>query len=278
MSVAEIIRAHRDVPWGRIEFEQRPPNRAGFEYRAYHVVGLDGRRTRCVSVTTFLGALAKPALLDWREDMGAQGALEAERSGALAGVSVEDAADWLRANGMDAGTRAREAARRGVDVHEVLENYLSTGEAPNPADHPADHRGYIRGLVRWLLWAERHGLEVEATERLVAHPELRYAGRLDLRARLHGLSRVIDLKTNRHGRVWDDHHFQPVAYAVADEACGAEPVHDCLIVAVGPDGSFEQMRACSDPADFMAVLDMYRRLARLRADVKAERERLEAAA
>jgi hypothetical protein len=73
--------------------------------------------------------------------------------------------------------------------------------------------------------------------------------------------------------VWPEHHYQPVAYAMADVECGAEPPYQCLIVAVGPE-DYEEMRACVGPADVKAVIDMYRRVQRLEATIRSERERL----
>ena len=269
------ILLHRDVPFGRIEFEHHTTGAR--EYRAYHLRDLDGRRRRMVSVTSFLGILHKQALLRWYEETGMRNAIAAERAGTLADIGLDQVVDYLRKNEMGAEHAAKIAAHRGTSVHAALETYFRDGTVPNPARYPPDARPYIRHAVRWLLDAERRGLEVEDVERLVAHPGYDYAGRMDLRARLGGLPYVIDWKTNRHGRVWDEQHLQPIAYAVADEKCGAEPVHGCLIVAIGPNG-YEEMRSCAEPADFQAILDVYRRLGKLRNAVKAERHRLEAVA
>jgi hypothetical protein len=268
MSGAEVIRLSRVVPYGVVEFEQRPNG-----YRAYHVTTLDGPRRRLPSVTTILNVLAKRALLDWYEQMGIESALELERSGALVNVAVADATEILRANKLGARGHLRAAQDRGLSLHKLLQDFADTEAAPNPALHPPEYRGYIKALVRWLLKAEKRGIEFVEVERVVAHPTLGYAGRMDVRASIKGFPFIIDLKTNRQGRVYPDHHYQPVAYAVADEACGAEPVHDCLIVAIGPDGDYDEMRSCASPADWLAVLDVYKRAAELSKAVNHERKR-----
>jgi hypothetical protein len=270
----ERIRLRRQVPFGLIEFEQDPPRDNGYQHRAYYVTA-DGKRARAVSVTTFLKVLDKPALTRWREDAGIRGAIAAERSGLLKEVGIDDVATVIRDNKMGSDAALGAAVTRGLDIHRLLELYVTEGLVPNPADHPPEHRGYVRSLVRWLLSADARGLEVEASERLVAHPKLGYAGRYDLRARLNGFSHLIDLKTNRHGRVWKEHHYQPVAYALAAVECGEEMPHKCLIVAVGPEG-FEEMRACVGPADVKCILDAYRRDQKLEAALRAERERMAA--
>ena len=270
----ERIRLRRQVPFGLIEFEQDPPKDNGWQHRAYFVTA-NGKRERYVSVTTFGKVLDKPPLDRWREDTGVRNAVAAERAGLLKDVLIDDVADVIRTNRMGSEAALDTAVTRGLDLHRLLENYVTEGTVPNPADHPPEHRGYVRSLVRWLLSADARGLQVESSEQLVAHPKLKYAGRYDLRARLGGFPYLIDLKTNRHGRVWPDHHYQPVAYAMAAIECGEESPHQCLIVAVGPEG-FEEMRACCGPADVKTILDAYRRQQKLETAIKQERERMAA--
>jgi len=274
----ERIRLRREVPWGLIEFEQDPPKQNGWQHRAYFVTPADKRRReRYPSVTTFGGVLDKPALTRWKEDTGVRNAIAAERAGLLKDIGIDEVAGVIRDNRMGSEAALGAAASRGTDIHALIERYFTDGAVPNPADHPPEHRGYIRGAVRWLLSADARGIEPEASEQLVAHPDLRYAGRYDLRARLGGLAHIIDFKTGK-GIVWPDHHYQPVAYGMADAACGAEPVHGCLIVAIGPEGTYQEMRSCADEHDVRALIDVYRRVQRINAAVKAERERLEALA
>jgi len=266
----ERIFLARDTPIGRIEFEQRPPARTGYTYRAYHLNELDGRRTRKPSVTTILNDLAKPALMSWYEEQGVRAALTAERAGQLQGVEIDNAVDVLRARKESAKDVARAAAQRGWNIHAVLEAYSRTGQAPNPIDHPLEHRGYIRGLVGWLLADDP---QPEMIEGLVAHPSLGYAGRFDLRAQIEGSgSCIVDLKTSRTGAIYREAHLQAVAYAVADEICGGGPVDDIILVGVGADGSFQRMRGQAGPADWGAVVALHKRLKRLDELLRAERK------
>lgn len=266
----EIMSLRREVPFGLIEFEQREG------YRAYHVT-VDGKRERFVSVTTFGNVLDRPALNAWREDTGIRNAVAYERAGRLTDLELDAVAPFIRDNALGSEAGMKAATTRGLDVHRILEAYVTTGDVPSLAAFPPEHRGYVRQLLRWLLSAEDRGLEVEATERLVAHPKLKYAGRYDLRARLGGLSHMIDLKTNRHGRAWREHHLQVVAYAHAAAWCGEEEVHQSLVVAVGPD-DYEEVPAVAAATDVKAVLDAYRRMQKLDGAIRAQRDRLKAAA
>lgn len=268
----ERIRLRREVPFGLIEFEQDPPGENGRQHRAYYVTETGGKRKRLVSVTTFLRVLDKPALNRWKEDTGIRNAIAAERSHLLKDIALDDVAGIIRNNKMGSEAALSTAATRGLDIHKLLEDFVTKGTVPSPADFPPDHRGYVRQLVAWLLTAVDRGFEVEAAEQLVAHPKLGYAGRYDLRAKLGGFSYLIDLKTNRHGKVWSDHHYQPVAYAHAAIACGEEPPYQSLIVAVGPE-SYEEMPARVSPGDVKKVLDTYRVVQKLDAAIRSERER-----
>lgn len=267
----ERIRMRREVPFGLIEFEQDPPSENGRQHRAYYVTPKGGKRKRMVSVTTFLRVLDKPALVRWKEDTGIRNAIAAERAGLLKDIGIDDVAGILRNNKMGSEAALATATTRGLDVHKLLEDFVTTGAVPSPANFPPEHKGYVRQLVAWLLSATDRGLEVESSEQLVAHPKLGYAGRYDLRARLGGLSYLIDLKTNRHGRVWPDHHYQPVAYAHAAVESGEEPPYQGLIVAVGPD-SYEEMPARVSPGDVKKVLDCYRVVQKLDTAIRQERE------
>lgn len=275
MATPERIRLSREVAYGLIEFEQDEPQANGYQHRAYYVTENGGKRKRMVSVTTFLRVLDKPALTRWKEDTGIRNAIAAERAGLLKDIAVDDIASILRDNKMGSEAALATATTRGLDIHKLLEDFVTKGAVPSPADFPPEHKGYVRNLVAWLLSATDRGLEVEASEQLVAHPKLGYAGRYDLRAKLGGLSFLIDLKTNRHGRVWPDHHYQPVAYAHAAIESGEEPPYQCLIVAVGPE-SYEEMPARVTPGEVKKVLDCYRVVQKLDTAIKQERERVAA--
>jgi genome maintenance exonuclease 1 len=69
-------------------------------------------------------------------------------------------------------------------------------------------------------WWQGNGGEHLRSEEAVFHPEHRYAGRVDLVARLGGRLVVVDLKTS--ARVYPEHLLQVGAYALALRAEGVE--------------------------------------------------------
>lgn len=175
------------------------------------------RRQRVPSVTTILRETwPKPQLLEWYAKHG-------ENTKTVLGV----------------------ASARGKSVHAFIEDYLRTGTPPSLSDYEPELRPYIQGAAAFL-WD--YDPEPEAQELLVVHPELFYAGRYDLRAKLNGKSVLLDFKTNSHGRVYAEAHVQAHAYAIADERCGADPVDGKLLVGIGQDGNYNVVQGveCAD--------------------------------
>jgi hypothetical protein len=229
----------RELPDGAlIEFEERLTG-----FRAYWYTGPTpgAKRERLPSVTTILGEIMpKYALLDWYEARGAEAALFLARRGLLDHVEPVDAIEAIRENGMGAKSSAKHASDRGKRIHKILEVYALTGAVPNPADYPEEDRGYIKGLIRWILKADPQVRDSGGVERLVCDGERGYAGRLDLRCCVYGMSDdfIVDLKTNRKARLYPSASLQVAGYHQADVKCGAAPALGGLLVAVGPDGTF----------------------------------------
>lgn len=271
----EEIRLLREIDGiGTVEYVQRARSR-GYWWRP---AGSD-RRERMVSVTTVLGVLAKPALIRWAEAQGAAGAVRAERMGELDGVEPEQAVERVRTLGLGADAARDEAAGRGLDTHAVLEAWMTEGRPPNVAEFEPEVRGYVQGLASWLV---EHDPELVWSERVIAHPDQRYAGRADLRARIDGRDVIVDLKTSRSGRSYPEAHIQVAAYAAAEVACGEDPPDGTMVVCVGPDGSFEAIAGCAAPDAFERVLAVHRLMGDVRgrlADARrANRESEEVAA
>jgi hypothetical protein len=253
------ILLRRELPdGGLLEFEERV---SGFRAYWYTAAGSKSRK-RLPSVTTILGAvMPRHALLEWYEARGAAGALILARRGMLKGVEPDDAIETVRLNGLGGKATAGSASNRGRRVHKVLEDYLTTGSVPNPAAFPEEDRGYLRGLIRWILKADPEPVEVE---RLVCDPKRGFAGRLDVRARVHRMSDefIVDLKTNRRATIYPSACVQVAGYHNADVASGARPALGGLLVAVGPDGSFAEGYAPIEAWDVWdAALNLYRELA-----------------
>jgi hypothetical protein len=252
----------RDLPDGRfVTFQESP--------RAYHLCDpANDKRTRCVSVTTALGVLNKPAVIRWAEAQGAAGVVRAIRMGEIDPMIhlPDEAIGIVRTLKLGADAAKDRAADRGLTIHDALQTYCNTSELPSPQDLAMDARPYLRGLSRALLALDPTPIHVE---RIVCHPELGYAGRLDLLAEVDGLRTLIDVKTSKSGRGYSEAHIQSVGYASAEQSVG-EPWPDRIVVlGVSPDGEF-CADDCTAPRDaFEKVLAVYRLLADVRRPLDA---------
>ena len=215
---------------------------------------------RLVSVTTVLGILAKPALLRWSEDWGARGALAAVRMGELDPKVHHDdeAVGIVRTLGLGADAAKSKAATRGLTVHDSLQSWAEGGDLPDPADMDPEHRPYLRGLMNALL-----ALDPEPTvvEQVTCHPELGFAGRLDLRAIVDGQDTILDLATNISARGYPEKHVQCRGYESAEMALGAPPADRIIIIGVGAEGQFNADECTAPFGAFERVLEVQRMMA-----------------
>jgi hypothetical protein len=215
------------------------------------------KRTRYPSTTTLLDSICpKDGLPHWSEARGIEGAVEAMHRGLITPSTLPvDAVKVVRSNRLGAEAIRDTAAGRGLNVHDCLEQYMTTGRAPKLAEHHADHHGYITALTKWLLHAKP---EPVAVEQLVCSPEDGYAGRLDLRAQIGGLLTTVDLKTQERAGIYRGAHLQVGMYERAAIRCGDEPASRCIVVVVAADGEYREMEATHAPALVDAALAFYR--------------------
>lgn len=229
---AEDVTVARELPGiGLLEFVQSEKSRAYWLTPDGHT-----RRTRLPSVTGILrDTWPKPQLLEWYAREGA-----------------------------NAATVLSAASVRGKAVHRFIETFLTTGELLAFDDFPPEYRGYLTGAARFL-WETDPRPMPGGVERLVCHPELRYAGRPDLVALIDGAVTLVDFKSNPKGVIYKEAHVQTVAYVNADHRCGGEPIERTLLVGLGDDGSVNPVPGNLNEAKKVwgAVLDFHGQLKRL---------------
>jgi hypothetical protein len=199
------------------------------------------KRQRLVSVTSLIDSiLPKPGLLHWSEAQTAEGMLTLLRAGELhPSLTAAEALAAMREAKIGAEGVSTTAARRGVDVHALLERYARDGTWADPVGLlDVDDYPYAHALNDWLRKYRPEPLEIE---QLVADPEHGYAGRLDLIATIDGQRTLVDLKTSEKAAIWDAAHLQTRAYSNASLVCGDDPCDRILIVVVAKDGTWREM-------------------------------------
>jgi hypothetical protein len=113
-----------------------------------------------------------------------------------------------------AAQRMREEAReRGTFVHDIVEALILDAPLPDFTDQP-DVAPYADAFVDWCIQWQPRFLAAEAT---VAHPELGYAGTLDICAYLPALGRVLDIDVKSGKNLDADMVVQLAAYRECSE-------------------------------------------------------------
>lgn len=221
-----------------------------------HAYSLDGRRVP--NVTTIIGGgLPKGALVDWAARVVAE--FVATEPAAVESMRATGWEPMVKALAAVPNQRRDEAAARGTKFHDLAE-IISGGEQVHVPPAMAD---MARGFVAWL---DRFNPEVVMAEVPVASRRYRYAGRLDMLARIPGRGLgLYDVKTSRG--VYGDTALQCAAYARAEFYLGPDgsevpmpPVDTIGVIHVTDQGTELYDLGPIEPAwhEFQACLATYR--------------------
>jgi hypothetical protein len=177
------------------------------------------------SVTTILGALAKPALIGWaakeeRRAVIASSYAVYEETVSSGGGTPVDFATWEQDVNLMLGPQKahqklmREAAEIGTDVHAYIEATLRRELHPDePLPEDPTHLKVQECIDKWWDWRQETNLKPVAIEKRVASQDYGFAGSLDLLAEVDGELAVIDFKTGK--AIYAEAYLQNIAYRLA---------------------------------------------------------------
>ena len=204
------------------------------------------------SVTTVLGVIGKPALLNWYAKM------EREMVMKVAGELYQDApaqpkmapAAWtttmqLRLSKEKAGQKElAKAAEIGSQVHSLIEWTLraSLMQQAGPSPRISDKAQWA--FMAWEDWRRSVNLKPIFVEQVVWSNTYGYAGTLDLLAEVNGKLTVLDWKSGK--AVYPEAHLQNAAYRTAIREMGhGNPVAGLIVrlPKVETDPDFEVVEA-----------------------------------
>jgi hypothetical protein len=180
------------------------------------------------SVTTILSCIGKPALVNWAAKVEREMVIEEayRMAVAMSGEKLMPEASWKAYLNTRLGeTKASQkelskAGEIGTQAHKLIENALN-----QRMNLPAKDEGDILAseparlaFKHWKEWASAVDLEPIASEQVIWSHRHRYAGTLDLLARVNGRLAVIDWKTGKY--VYNEAHLQNAAYRQAVREMG----------------------------------------------------------
>src|SRR3990167_7104702 len=198
-----------------IELEQTTPNGALIQRcrrgrsRLYRVEG-DPRVAglELPNVTTILNVIAKPELIPWANKEGRK-AFYSALAPSVGSVLTLEALDAAMEKAGRAPEETRQAAAdRGTDSHKVISAAL-TGDGAYDLALNDDSARMVRNFTAWLRGS---GLRFHASEVMVYHPVLCYAGTIDLLLWRDEELGIWDIKT---GGIYEESAYQVAAYADA---------------------------------------------------------------
>ncbi len=145
-------------------------------------------------VTTIVGLLNKPQLVNWANRLGLQG--------------------------IDASAHVQAAAGAGTCAHEMIQALLG-GPAVDLSKYSGEEIEAARNaLAKFEDWLAAHKMETQAIEMQLVSERHRVGGTIDWYGMLDGLYTLVDLKTS--GRIYSEHMIQVAAYSKLLEEAGYE--------------------------------------------------------
>jgi hypothetical protein len=206
----------------------------------------DGLERVLPSVTRVLSIIAKPKVNAWAMDLMAQHILDNYSPG----MSLEDMTLLTQeARGMHL-EESRKASGAGSEVHDWIEAFLQGLPRGLPVNPPS-----MKAVQAFLNWWREEKREVLLSEEIVAHPELLYAGKVDL---LLTDGTLVDFKTSK--ALYPEYELQLGGYALALEAWQGIRPQKGLLVRIGKDGTTETKEVDLEAAKehFQHALALYK--------------------
>ena len=149
-----------------------------------HTVYKNAEGKRLPSVTTVLGILDKPALINWAWKCG------------LDGLDYKN----VRDNAADIGTLA----------HKMIMCHLTHTECDTSEYSPDDVSKAENSFIKYLEWEMENPIEPVLVEKPLVSDEYGYGGTIDCLAKLNGDLVLIDHKTGK--AIYTDMFYQLSAY------------------------------------------------------------------
>lgn len=176
-------------------------------------------KTIVPGITTVIGILNKPALVNWANKLG------------LAGIDVTKYVD--------------EKANIGTIAHQIVTNYLTGVESAFDDYSKNEIAEAENSFLSFLEWEKQNTIIKPAifVERPLVHEELRYGGTADIYAMVNGKPTLIELKTGKG--IFPEHVYQCAANVQLLQYHGS-PVESVIILNIPrtPDEGFDA-KVCS---------------------------------
>ena len=221
------------------------------DLKAEHTIYRHSSGARLTGVTTYLGVLAKPSLMNWYASEERKGVLAAMESGKPL------------PKGPFAERKRDKAADLGTITHARVEGFLKS-DPLDPEGIPDDlYAASEHGYLRFLNWWSSEGMSVVESEKVMCFEDIgmAYGGTADIIAQDRtGRLTLVDLKTSKKSRYWPyaEIYAQVAAYAVAYENIEGTPIDRICIVRIGKEVDDDLQVVEVDPEQKRAGWGLFR--------------------
>lgn len=214
-------------------------------------------------VTSVLQIIAKPALIYW----SANKAAEFIDKYLPVGKTLDELEKKKLVDGCKTAHRTlkTDAGDLGSMLHELIEKFIKKEPYQEPVNAILK-----KSFEQFKAWAVEHKVEFKSSERRILSLKYKYAGTLDITAKVDGVNCIIDLKTS--SGIWDEYFLQCAAYKAAlEEEFPDANVEKVIIVRCGKDGEFEVKETSDHEKNFeafLAALTLHRRMKEMKFKTK----------
>jgi len=196
-----------------------------------HIHTLNGKPL--MGVTTVLGVISKPMLIQWSANMAVDYVKENWLiDKAYTQTEILEILDVAKT----AHRKKKEKAGDwGTGVHKAIEEWIKEKKMPE-----LDFEG-LKGFMRFMFWAEKEQVKFIESEKHIYSKELWIGGIVDLVIEIKGKKYIADIKTS--SGIYNEAFFQMGAYHLCLEEMGVKDIEGYLVINLKKDGTMDMKMA-----------------------------------
>lgn len=200
-------------------------------------------------VTTILGVIAKPMLIQWSANMACEFVK-------LNLKSFDELDEILKEAKVAHRKKKEKAGDIGTEAHKWVENWIKDRTIA-----PPENEMVAKMVKNFTDWAEENKVEFLESELRVYSEKYWYAGTIDLVLTMNGKKYLGDIKTS--SGIYDEYFYQTAAYQNALNELGLhQDISEHIIINIKKDGKM-QVKTSNEYEEnrkaFLGALAIYRR-------------------
>ena len=200
-----------------------------------HYYELDGKRM--YGITTILGVIAKPALIQWAANMVVEYVMNIAKQDGKGNYTCND--EVLKEARYAHKKKKESAGEKGTDTHSLIEDYIKLMIADQDGIAKSITDGHNNPMVEhFIQWAVKNKIKFLVSEKQLYSESAWTAGTCDMTFEQDGKKYVGDIKTS--SAIYPEHFYQMAAYRMMLEEMGETDFVGSAVIRIGKDGKFNE--------------------------------------